>query len=126
MYKIPERKRYNFKVNESVEGEPIEQKLERLLNNNDDEKMETKELLYTKPDEGIIADFNIRNDYWDDAAEKASIMADRAKDLDAAKLKKREELLKQKKDEDDHIRKEAQEKIKALKGSNGDQANTAD
>lgn len=103
MYKIKKRTRTTLEVNESVEGETIETKMERLLNNND-ETTEGKELIFTRKEDGIVSAFNIRHDHWDEAIENTTLMAEKHKELDGARLKKREELLKKKAEEDKFIR----------------------
>lgn len=119
MYSNKGHRKTSIKVNDSVEGESIEIKMQRLLNNGD-ETAETKELVYSRPEEGIIANYNIRHDHWDDAAEGATTMAEKNIELDGARLKKREELLKAKKDEDDYLRKHAKDSIKKSEGSQGE------
>lgn len=106
MYKIPKQVKTSIESNDSVEGETIEIRLERLLNNGD-EVIESKELIYTRPEDGVVASFNIRHDHWDDAIEQASIMAEKRNELDAAKLQKRTEILKKKAEEDKYLRDQA-------------------
>lgn len=103
MYKSKAKKKTTIATNSSVEGETIETKIERMLNNGDD-IVEGKEMIYTRPEEGVIASFNIRHDHWDDAYEQSSTMAERRSELDAAKLNKRKEILKKKDEEDKYIR----------------------
>lgn len=118
MYKIKERKGTTLAVNTSVEGETIETKVERLLNN-EDTMDEGKELIYTRPEDGVIPNFNIRHDHWDDAYEQSSIMAERRTELDAAKLNKRKEILKKKEDEDKYIRDNARKGMETPPSSEG-------
>ncbi|QCS37328.1 hypothetical protein [Tortoise microvirus 85] len=117
MYNKIRQRRTSIKVNESAEGETIETKLERLVNNGD-EIVDGKELLYSRPEDGIIAAFNIRHDHWDDAIENASIMAEKRSELDAAQLKKRQELLKKKEEEEKFLKDHAKKGIEEIKKLN--------
>lgn len=53
-----------LKINESVEGETIEQKIERIISNNEPIK-DGAPLIYTERKEGIRASTNIRTDRWE-------------------------------------------------------------
>lgn len=119
MYKIPKPVRTTIHANTSVEGEMIETRIERLLNNSD-EVTEGKELLYTRPEEGVIAAFNIRHDHWDDAYEQSSIMAEKRHEMDEAKLQKRTELLKQKAEEEKFLKDQAKKGM--AEGKTGEQS----
>lgn len=110
-YNNTKAERQELSVNESVEGESIELMMERLINNNEEEIIEGKELIFTKPEHGIIGEFNIRHDHWDDAAEKSSLMAVKATELDEAQLKKRKELLKKQAEEEKFLKEDAAKKL---------------
>lgn len=61
-------------VNESLEGETIEQQVERLVSNGEPIEGEAP-LKYTERKEGILPECNIRTDRWEiaiDAMEKVS------------------------------------------------------
>lgn len=58
------------RVNTSVEGEPIETKIERMLNNKEKIK-DAAPLVYTERKEGIRASTNIRTDRFEVAVEAA-------------------------------------------------------
>lgn len=107
MYKIRKNIRTQIHSNNTVEGESIERMIERMMNNDQEEQMEGKELLYTRPEDGIIAAFDIRHDHWDDAVEGASTMAEKRKELDSAQLEKRKKLLKQKEEEEKFLQEQA-------------------
>lgn len=120
MYNVPKKVRTSIKINDSVEGETIESRLERLVNNGD-ETIEGKELIFTRPEDGIVNAFNIRHDWWDEAAENSSIMAEKRSELDSAQLKKRKELLKKKQEEENFLKEQAAKGIKAKQeGQPGD------
>lgn len=68
MYKKNRIKPTSINVNESVEGESIETKIERMVKNK--EKPDgTTDLIYSERSEGVIAGYNIRTDRWDAAIE---------------------------------------------------------
>lgn len=63
-----------MKVNNAVEGEPIEQKIERMMNGKEPIK-EGAPLLFTERKEGVRASTNIRTDRWMVAVEGADKIA---------------------------------------------------
>lgn len=63
-----------LKINKSVEGETIEQKMERIVNNKEPIK-DGAPLLYTERKEGVRASTNIRTDRFDVALEAADKIA---------------------------------------------------
>lgn len=63
-----------MKVNNSVEGEPIEIKIERMMNGKEPMKEGTP-LLFTERKEGVRASTNIRTDRWLVAVEGADKIA---------------------------------------------------
>jgi len=117
MYKKQTQIRTSIEANDSVEGEPIEHTIERLLNNGD-EIIEGKELLFTRAEDGVIPAFNIRHDHWDDAYQQTTLMAEKRIELDQAQLSKRKQLLKQKEEEDKYLRDQANKAIKPQENNN--------
>jgi len=111
MYKVPKPVRTSIEVNKSVEGETIEIQMERLLNNND-EIPETKELIFTRQEDGVIGGFDIRFDRWDQAYKDTTVMAEKNAELDNAKLIKRKETLKELKEQEKYLRDQAKEGLK--------------
>lgn len=89
------QKRITYKtsiaVNTAVEGETIEEKVERIISNQEGIE-DTAEMIYTDRREGVKPEFNIRTDRWDIAAE----MSDYA---NRSKVAKREEFYKDKNSE---------------------------
>lgn len=83
MYKIPVKTRTNVEINNSVEGETIEQEITRLINEGapiENDKMP----IYTKPSEGVVYGTDIRGDKWDkaiDINEKMNADIDRLRAL---------------------------------------------
>lgn len=74
MYKNVTVKAGQLKRNKSVEGETIEQKIERIVNNKEPIK-DGAPLIFTERKEGIKAAYNIRTDRWEvaiDAMDKVA------------------------------------------------------
>lgn len=64
MYKIPNFKRSSVRENNSTEGEPIEIKIERAIENK--EKLEgDAPLIFTEKSDGVNAGYNIRTDRFE-------------------------------------------------------------
>lgn len=55
-----------IKVNQSVQGETIEMKIERIVNNKEPIK-DGAPLIYTERKDGIQPDYDIRTDRWEHA-----------------------------------------------------------
>lgn len=72
MYKKKLRFTARVNVNNSQEGESIERRMERLMNNDETEAVESKDLIYGRPDEDVNPNTDIRADHWADAHEKGS------------------------------------------------------
>lgn len=88
MYKKIKPNKTSLKVNTSYEGETIETKVNRIVNNKEPIK-DGAPLIYTDRKEGVKAEMNIRTDRWElaiDAMDKVN--ADKlAKRLDKQKAK---------------------------------------
>lgn len=118
MYKIPKQHRTTIEINQSVQGESIETRIERMLNNNDDVS-EMKELIFTREEDGIMGAFNIRHDHWDEAYENASTMAEKNSELDSARLKKRQEAIKEEKNIQKKLKENAKQQLKGGENTTG-------
>lgn len=57
-----------IKINKATEGEPLEYKIERIVNNKEKIK-DGAPLLYTERKHGVLASTNIRTDRWEVALE---------------------------------------------------------
>lgn len=68
MYKTPNYNKTTLKVNQSLEGETIEQKIERVTTNKEPIK-DGAPLIYTDRNEGVLAGYNIRTDRFEIAVE---------------------------------------------------------
>ena len=74
MYKIPKRTQTSIDRNTSIEGETIEQQIQRMINNGE-VLGEEKEMIYTKPSDGIVYGTNIRGDRQEKAIEMTEKVA---------------------------------------------------
>lgn len=68
MYKIPKMIKGGLKINESIEGETIEEKVHRIVNNKEPIK-DGAPLVYTERKDGVSAGYNIKTDRWEVAVE---------------------------------------------------------
>lgn len=75
---------------EVVEGETIEQKIERILNNNEPITDGAPEI-YTERKDGVLAGYNIRTDRWEIAAEGMSAVEKSVTAKRESKASKKEE-----------------------------------
>jgi hypothetical protein len=90
MYKVHKPRKSALKGIEALEGEPIEHKVERILNNKEPISDGAPEI-YTERKDGVGAAYNIRTDRWELAAE---VMDKVAADVQAkrdAKAEKRKD-----------------------------------
>lgn len=93
-----------LRVNNHYEGESIETKIKRLLENTDGIKGEAARI-FTERKEGVRPDMDIRTDRWDLATEKMDIVSrnrlakrDDRHDLSGKKAKEAQERLKKEAD----------------------------
>ena len=68
MYKAKEFTKTCLKINDSLEGETLEQKMERITNNKEPIK-DGSPLIYTERSEGVLAGYNVRTDRFEIAVE---------------------------------------------------------
>lgn len=66
MYKYKKALPTTLVVNESYQGERIEQKIYRIVNNNEPIE-DSAPLIYTDRKDGVLPDYDIRTDKWDAA-----------------------------------------------------------
>lgn len=65
MYKIPiQPTKTKMKHNDTYEGERIEEKIDRILNNNEPIS-DGAPIIYTERKDGVMPEYNIRADKWD-------------------------------------------------------------
>jgi len=81
MYKVPMYSQTNLVGEDRIEGETIEEKMERIISNNEPIK-DGAPIIHTERKDGVIAAYNIRTDRFEIAAEamdkvSASIAAKR-------------------------------------------------
>lgn len=65
----------SIEVNESYEGEPIEIKVKRMVENGI-ESGDSAPLIYTERREGVVSEYNPRTDKWDVALNAMSNVSD--------------------------------------------------
>lgn len=76
----------SIEINESYEGETLEQKIERIVENNEP-ITDGAPIIYTDRKEGVLPEYNIRTDRWD--------VAQNAMDyVSASMIAKRDDFLK--------------------------------
>ena len=68
MYKVKPYTKTEFNVNKSVEGETIEQKIERVTTNKEPIK-DGAPIIYTERKDGVLAGYNIRTDRFEVAVD---------------------------------------------------------
>ena len=69
MYTIPKFKKTQFNANKSVEGETIEMKIDRFINNKETITDKGSTPIYMERKEGVNKAYNIRTDRWEVAIE---------------------------------------------------------
>lgn len=74
MYKIPRKTITSIERNESIEGETLEMQIQRMINNGE-VLGEEKEMIYTKPSEGVVYGTDIRGDKQEKAIEMTEKVA---------------------------------------------------
>lgn len=68
MYKRTINLGTGFRVNESLQGERIEEKVERLVNNREPIR-DASPIIYTEKKDGVLPAYNPRTDRWEIAVE---------------------------------------------------------
>lgn len=86
MYKIVAKKPTTLRVNKQFVGETMEQKIRRILNNNEPID-EVAQRIYTERKDGVLPEYDIRTDRWE-------IATDGMDYITKSNLAKREERLK--------------------------------
>lgn len=74
MYKKSQLTRTSMTRNEGVAGETLEQKIERIVNNNEPIK-DGAPIIHTERKVGVVAGYNPRTDRWDVAIEAQTAVA---------------------------------------------------
>lgn len=69
MYRNPKSIKTNIKCNNSTVGEQLHQKIQNIINNGNQDEMQTKPTIYTEKKDGVQAGYNIRTDKWEVACE---------------------------------------------------------
>lgn len=71
MYKVPKFQKAQIKQNKSIEGESIEQKVDRIVNNKEPIK-DGAPLIFTERKEGVKQAYNMRTDRFEVAIDAMS------------------------------------------------------
>jgi hypothetical protein len=97
-YRYRKPSKSQIKSVETVEGEPIELKIERIVSNKEPIS-DGAPAIYTERKEGVKAAYNIRTDRWEIAAEAMDVVSrtTQAKRDHKAKLKEEKEAEKEEK-----------------------------
>lgn len=74
MYKKVKANKTTFKLNESKQGETIEQKIERVVNNQEP-ITDGAPIIYTERMDGVRPEHNIRTDRWEIAIDAMSAVS---------------------------------------------------
>lgn len=88
-YKIPKYSKAQINNVDKFEGEPIEWTIDRILNNGEPVTEETP-IIYTEKTEGVRAEFNIKTDRFEIAAEGMDLVEKQRTAQAEAKAQKRE------------------------------------
>tara|TARA_B110000967_G_C18810819_1_gene523494 strand:+ start:678 stop:1010 length:333 start_codon:yes stop_codon:yes gene_type:complete len=89
MYKIPKYRKSRLKGAEKLEGEPIEWKIERVLNNKEP-ITDGAPAIFTERADGVGAGYNIRTDRWELAVDAMDLVTRNKEAKREAKAEKRE------------------------------------
>ncbi len=71
MYRVKKKNKTNFSVNKQIQGEPLERKIERMVNNGEVLDGGNVPMIYTERMEGVQAGHDIRTDRFEVAVEVA-------------------------------------------------------
>lgn len=74
MYKRNKMQRTTLSINESVEGETLEQKLDRVLNNGEPIS-DGAPKIFTERKDGVLPEYNVRTDRWEIAIDGTDIIS---------------------------------------------------
>nr|WAE43674.1 MAG: hypothetical protein [Microviridae sp.] len=97
IYDIRQREDSQIKGVEQYEGETIEEKVRRIIEDHEPLEDEGVQTLYSARGEGVLAETNIRTDRWDLAAEAMDI-ATKAKEAQRADKEAKAKLSKEAKE----------------------------
>lgn len=74
MYKTPKYYKSKLKSVDLLEGEPLEHKIERIINNKEPIK-DGAPIIHTERKDGVISAYNIRTDRWEIATDAMDIIS---------------------------------------------------
>jgi len=92
MWKDINKQTGSIAINNSYEGERIEEKVERFMNGGE-AISDTAEMIYTERKDGVLAEYNIRTDRFDVAIEAMDYVtkSERAKVIDMYPKKEKDD-----------------------------------
>lgn len=90
MYRYKKAKQTTLEINKGYQGETIEQKVNRIVNNKEPIE-DSAPLIYTDRKEGVLPDYNPRADRWDAALDAMDAVSRSHKAKRLENLKAREE-----------------------------------
>lgn len=94
MYKVPTYVKTTLDINESIEGETIENKVERIVNNQEGLD-DGSPSIYTERKDGVLDAYNIRADKWDLAIDAMGLAHNQDLQKRMKGISDREEALKE-------------------------------
>lgn len=93
MYRQNRMQETSIEVNESIEGETIEQKIERVVNNKEPIS-DGAPLIYTERKDGVGAGYNIRTDRFEVAVDAMDAVSKSHTAKRQGKIEEREKIVK--------------------------------
>jgi hypothetical protein len=119
MYKLRRLHKTRLTSTEILEGEPIELKIERILNNNEPITDGAPEI-FTERKDGVVSAYNIRTDRWEIACDGMSQVEKSITAKREHKAKKKEEEKPKKETKVIDLNKSKDNGVKPTNGTTGD------
>ena len=117
-YRYRKAEKSQLKSVETVEGEPIELKIERIVSNKEPIK-DGAPAIYTERKEGVKAAYNIRTDRWEIATEAMDVVSKTTQARRDHKAKLKEEKETDKEEKGKVVELKAEKKVSEAKSTEG-------
>ena len=117
-YRYKKAQKSQIKSVETVEGEPIELKIERIVSNKEPIS-DGAPAIYTERKEGVKAAYNIRTDRWEIAAEAMDVVSKTTQARRDHKAKLKEEKETDKEEKGKVVELKADKKVSEAKSTEG-------
>lgn len=119
MYRTPVMEKSSLSINESIQGEPIEHKLDRIVTNGEGVE-EGAPAIYTERKDGVLPAYDIRTDKWDVALDAMGAIHDQNLNKRMTSIEERKKALEEmnKKDEKTENKTEGGDKTPLTGGEN--------